>query len=137
MKNKCCKLKRTIALAVLTALALSFVPALAEKYSAVVSQSSVNVYSDAKLLKSAGTLDGYTVVAVLEENGATAKIKYGGFTLYTDSGALTKVSDFAIPGEFNAATYVFQNPDVTSRSVSVKAGTQGSFPRSLVPVLFM
>ncbi|MCF0120199.1 MAG: SH3 domain-containing protein, partial [Oscillospiraceae bacterium] len=124
MKNKCCSLKRIVSLMILLAMLLSCAPAMAEGYSAVVNQSSVGVYSDAKMTKSAGTLSGYTVVTVLSVDGTVAKIRCGGFTLYTDLYALTKVSDFAIPAEFNAATFVFQDPDVTSRSVTVKAGMQ-------------
>lgn len=107
----------------LTALALMSSCALAESYVAAVTQKSAPVYSDAKMLHDIGELAGYSVVKVEAENGNVAKVRYNGSTLYMNKSALTNIEDFAIPGKFTAATFVFQEPDISSSSMPVKAGT--------------
>ena len=124
MKNKSCKMKRILALTIALATLLGCASALAESYSAVIADASLTVYADAALSQRVGELDGYTLVTVNAEKDGVAQLKYGSKTLYARASALRAVNDIAIPATASQDTRVFEAPDLNSRSVALKAGTQ-------------
>ena len=124
MKNKSCKMKRILALTIALATLLGCAPALAESYSAVIADASLTVYADAALSQRVGELDGYTLVTVNAEKDGVAQLKYGSKTLYARASTLRAVNDIAIPATASQDTRVFEAPDLNSRSVALKAGTQ-------------
>ena len=123
MKNRSCKIKRILALAIALATLLGCAPALAERYQAVIADASLTVYADAALSQKAGELDGYTLVTVNATENGVAQIKYGSYTVYARADALQAVDDIAIPATANQDTRVFEAPDLNSRSAALKAGT--------------
>lgn len=124
MKNKSCILKRVLALILALTTLLPCAPALAESYTAVVSENQLSVYADAKFTRKIADLDGYTLVNVKAVKGEIAQIKYQGYTLYTQLDGLTKVEDIAVPGVTTRNTYVFEEADLNSRKVAVVQGTE-------------
>lgn len=124
MKNKSCILKRMLALVLALMTLLPCAPALAESYTAVVSENQLSVYADAKFTRKIADLDGYTLVNVKAVKGEIAQIKYQGYTLYTQLDGLTKVEDIAVPGVTTRNTYVFEEADLSSRKVAVAQGTE-------------
>ncbi len=123
MNNKCCKFKRITALLLMLLMLLSGAPALAESYSAAVTDS-VAAYADASLTRKVGDLERYDVVTVTGIKGEVARIRYGGYTMYTRLGALVAVKDFATAATVQTAGRVYQSPDTTSQSLALKQGTQ-------------
>ena len=123
MNNKCCKFKRITALLLMLLMLLPGAPALAESYSAAVTDD-VAAYADASLTRKVGDLERYTVVTVTGIKGEVARIRYGGYTMYTKLGALAAVKDFATAATVQTANRVYQSPDTSSQSLALKQGTQ-------------
>lgn len=125
MFNKCCLSKRIPALILALCLLLGVAPtALADNYPAAVFSDSLSVYADAACTQKVADLDRYTVVTVTGVNGDVARVKYGGYTLYTASAGIRSVEDFARSAQVNQNTYVFESANLESRKIAVKAGTQ-------------
>ena len=122
MNNKCCKFKRITALLLMLLMLLPGAPALAESYSAAVTDS-VAAYADASLTRKVGDLERYDVVTVTGIKGEVARIRYGGYTMYTRLGALVAVKDFATAATVETAGRVYQSPDTSSQSLALKQGT--------------
>ncbi|MDO5323101.1 MAG: peptidoglycan-binding protein [Clostridia bacterium] len=122
MNNKCCKFKRITALLLMLLMLLPSAPALAESYSAAVTDS-VAAYADASLTRKVGDLERYDVVTVTGIKGEVARIRYGGYTMYTRLGALVAVKDFATAATVQTANRVYQSPDTSSQSLALKQGT--------------
>ena len=122
MNNKSCKLKRIAALLLMLLMLLPTTPALAESYSAAVTDD-VAAYADAALSRKVGTLERYTVVTVTGVQGQIARIRYSGYTMYTKLSALVAVKDFATPASVREASRVYESPDASSRSLALKQGT--------------
>ena len=122
MNNKCCKFKRITALLLMLLMLLPSAPALAESYSAAVTDD-VAAYADAALTRKVGDLERYDVVTVTGIKGEVARIRYGGYTMYTKLGALVAVKDFATAATVQTAGRVYQSPDTTSQSLALKQGT--------------
>ena len=122
MNNKSCKLKRIAALLLMLLMLLPTTPALAESYSAAVTDD-VAAYADAALSRKVGTLERYTVVTVTGVQGQIARIRYSGYTMYTKLSALVAVKDFATPASVREASRVYEGPDASSRSLALKQGT--------------
>ena len=122
MNNKCCKFKRITALLLMLLMLLPSAPALAESYSAAVTDS-VAAYADASLTRKVGDLERYDVVTVTGIKGEVARIRYGGYTMYTKLGALVAVKDFATAATVQTAGRVYQSPDTSSQSLALKQGT--------------
>ena len=122
MNNKCCKFKRITALLLMLLMLLPGAPALAESYSAAVTDS-VAAYADASLTRKVGDLERYDVVTVTGIKGEVARIRYGGYTMYTRLGALVAVKDFATAATVQTAGRVYQSPDTSSQSLALKQGT--------------
>lgn len=123
MNNKSCKLKRIAALLLMLLLMLPSAPALAESYSAAVADD-VAAYADAALTRRVGTLERYTVVTVTGVQGQIARIRFGGYTMYTQLSALVAVKDFATPATVQTANRVYELPDVSSQSLALTQGAQ-------------
>ena len=122
MNNKSCKLKRIAALLLMLMLMLPTTPAVAESYSAAVTDG-VAAYADAGLSRKVGTLERYTVVTVTGVQGQVARIRYSGYTMYTKLSALVAVTDFATPATVRETSRVYESPDTSSRSLALKQGT--------------
>ena len=122
MNNKCCKFKRITALLLMLLMLLPSAPALAESYSAAVTDG-VAAYADASLTRKVGDLERYDVVTVTGINGEVARIRYGGYTMYTKLSALVAVKDFATAATVQTANRVYQSPDTSSQSLALKQGT--------------
>ena len=122
MNNKCCKFKRITALLLMLLMLLPSAPALAESYSAAVTDS-VAAYADASLTRKVGDLERYDVVTVTGIKGEVARIRYGGYTMYTKLSALVAVKDFATAATVQTAGRVYQSPDTSSQSLALKQGT--------------
>ena len=122
MNNKSCKFKRITALLLMLLMLLPSAPALAESYSAAVTDS-VAAYADASLTRKVGDLERYDVVTVTGIKGEVARIRYGGYTMYTKLGALVAVKDFATAATVQTAGRVYQSPDTSSQSLALKQGT--------------
>ena len=122
MNNKSCKFKRITALLLMLLMLLPSAPALAESYSAAVTDS-VAAYADASLTRKVGDLERYDVVTVTGINGEVARIRYGGYTMYTKLSALVAVKDFATAATVQSANRVYQSPDTSSQSLALKQGT--------------
>ena len=122
MNNKSCKLKRIAALLLMLLLMLPTTPAVAESYSAAVTDG-VAAYADAGLSRKVGTLERYTVVTVTGVQGQVARIRYSGYTMYTKLSALVAVTDFATPATVRETSRVYESPDTSSRSLALKQGT--------------
>lgn len=123
MKNVSCKIKRITALLLMLMLLLPSAPALAESYSAAVTDD-VAAYADASLERKVGDLERYTVVTVTGVKGDVARIRYSGYTLYTRLSALVAVKDFATAATVSQTGKVYEAPDTSSRSLSLKKGAQ-------------
>ena len=80
MNHKSCKFKRITALLLMLLMLLPGVPALAESYSAAVTDD-VAAYADASFTRKVGDLERYDVVTVTGIKGDVARIRYGGYTL--------------------------------------------------------
>ncbi len=124
MFNKSCFIKKILAFVMVLCLLPICAPALADNYPAAVYSNSLAVYADAACTQKVADLDRYTVVTVTGVNGETARIKYGGYTLYTASAGIKSVEDFAKSAQANQNTYIFESADIESRKIAVKAGTQ-------------
>lgn len=122
MMNKSCNMKRILALILAVLTLLPAVPALAESYSAVTGQNGLAVYADAEMSKRIADLDPFTVLTVNAVKGDVAQIRYGGYTVYADKNAVTSIEDIAIPAKANQNTMVFEEADLLSRNIEVKAG---------------
>ena len=122
MNNKSCKFKRITALLLMLLMLLPSAPALAESYSAAVTDG-VAAYADAALTRKVGDLERYDVVTVTGINGEVARIRYGGYTMYTKLSALVAVKDFATAATVQTANRVYQSPDTSSQSLALKQGT--------------
>ena len=121
MKNQSRRLIRILAFTLALMLTLG-APALAERYSALVSSESASVYADAALTKKLGTLDALTIVTVGAEKNGVAAIQINGNTAYVSAASLTAVQDIAIPATVSADTFVYAEPSTSARSVALKAG---------------
>ena len=124
MFNKSCITKKILAFVMVLCLLPVCAPALADNYAAAVYSNSLSVYADADCTRKVADLDRYTVVTVTGVNGEVARIKYGGYTLYTASAGIKSVEDFAQSAQANQNTYIFESADTESRNIAVKAGTQ-------------
>lgn len=124
MTNKSCKMKRILALILALASLMGTVPALAEGYNAVTGQNGLAVYADADLLEWVADLEPFTLVSVTAVKEEVARIRYGGYTLYTEEASLYSVDELATPGVVNQNTRVYEEPDLLSRSTAVKAGLE-------------
>ena len=124
MINKSCRIKRILAVVMVLCLLPICAPALADNYPAAVYSSRLAVYADAACTEKVAELDRYTVVTVTGVNGEVARIKYGGYTLYTASEGIRSVEDFAKSAKANQNTYIFESANLDSRKIGVKAGTQ-------------
>ena len=122
MNNKSCKFKRITALLLMLLMLLPSAPALAESYSAAVTDG-VAAYADASLTRKVGDLERYDVVTVTGIKGEVARIRYGGYTMYTKLSALVAVKDFATAATVQTAGRVYQSPDTSSQSLALKQGT--------------
>lgn len=124
MFNRSCLTKRILSLIVALCLLCACVPvALADNYLAAVYGNGLSVYADASCTQKVAELDRYTVVTVTAVNGDVARIKYGGYTLYTASAGVKSIEDFAQSAQTNQNTYVFESPDTTAEKMTVKKGT--------------
>ena len=117
MKNQSRRLIRILAFTLALMLTLG-APALAERYSALVSSESASVYADAALTKKLGTLDALTIVTVGAEKNGVAAIQINGNTAYVSAASLTAVQDIAIPATVSADTFVYAEPSTSARSVA-------------------
>lgn len=122
MMNKSRSTKRILALILALITLLPCAPALAESYSAILTKDAA-VYADANFSRKIADLEAYTLVTVKAVAQNVAQVKYKGYTVYTGANVLKAVDDIAVPGVVTESTYVFESPDLLSRSVSVKAGT--------------
>ena len=94
MKKTCNVMKKIMACILLTALIITCAPvAMAETFSAIVTDSSMAVYNNSSLSKKLGTLKKGTVVQVTDYSGKVAKIKYNGNTGFAKISAM----DFLVP----------------------------------------
>lgn len=124
MFNKSCLIKRITAFMVALCLLCGCVPAaFADNYLAAVYGDGLSVYADAACTQKVTELKRYTVVTVTGVNGDIARIKYGGYTLYTASAGVKSIEDFAKSAQTNQNTYVFESADTASRKTTVKKGT--------------
>ena len=123
MNHKSCKFKRITALLLMLLMLLPSAPALAESYSAAVTDD-VAAYADASFTRKVGDLERYDVVTVTGIKGDVARIRYGGYTLYTELSALVAVKDFATAATVQTASRVYEEPDTSSRNLALKKGTQ-------------
>ncbi len=124
MRNKSKNMIRIIALALTLATMMTFVPALAESYSAAVTAGQIAVYADPGLSTAVGALNYHTIFIVNATNENVAQISYGGYTLYCDMSGITAISDIGISATFNQDSRVFEYPSTASRSAFVGAGLQ-------------
>ena len=99
-------------------------PALAETFSAIVTASSMAVYSDGKLTKQAGTLPRDTVVRITSYDDKAARITYGGKTGYARTRDMQAVEDVAAHAVTNTTATVYQQPMDTARHSTVRKGTR-------------
>ena len=99
-------------------------PAMAETFSAIVTASSMTVYSDQKLTKKAGELEKDTVVRITSYNDRAAKITYGGKTGYARTSDMQAVEDVAAHAVTNTTATVYQQPLETARHSTVRKGTR-------------
>ena len=116
------KMKRILALILVIAAMLPAVPALAESYQAVVTASSLKVYSKASLTGNSVTLDTYSIVTVSAVSGNVAKLKYGKYVGYASASGLSRLSEVAIPAVTNRSTRIYEKPSASARSVTVAKG---------------
>ncbi len=123
MKNER-RTKSLLALILIVTLVLSFTPALAEGYTAIISETMLPVYSDANLTQQAGQLAGFTVVTVDAVKGDVARIQYGKYTLFADATALVDIEDIAIPAVVSQDTRVYQQPNLNSRHLALQKGLE-------------
>ena len=121
MKNLSRRAIRVLAFVLTLALMMS-APALAERYSALVSSQTATVYADAALTKTLGTLEALTLVTVGAEKNGVAAIRINGKTAYMSAASLTAVEDIAIPATVSADTRVYAEPSTDARNVALKAG---------------
>ena len=96
--------------------------ALAESFSAAVKVKSMKVYADASGQSYLGSLSKKTIVTVEEYEGGVARIRYNGMTGYAKVSDMRTVESFAKKAKTNTNTRVYQQPDASSASVSVKSG---------------
>ena len=105
--------KRIIAIIALMALILPLLPvfSLAEGYSAMVSEKTLEVYSDSALSNKAFELARFDIVTIQQIIGDVAAITYRKKSGYCASGALTPVSDMAVEAYVNQqGVYIFSEP---------------------------
>ncbi len=125
--NRFTKKLRIIAVALMTVIVMSLMPvsALAEAYSAVVTDKSVKVYTDPALSDYAGVLKRGNIVVVEEANGKVAMISYKGKSgYYCEISALTDVLEVGMPVIVNTDSTAYEMPDTASASIEVKRGTE-------------
>ena len=118
--------RRIIAIIVLTALILLLLPvfSLAEDYSAMVSEKTVDVYSDSALKNKAFDLARFDIVNVQQIIGDVAAITYRKKSGYCAASALTPVSDMAVEAYVNQkGAYIFSEPNEFSATKAIKKGT--------------
>ena len=125
MKRKQNARHRLTALLIAAALMLCAVPsALSETFSAIVTASSMTVYSDAKLTKAAGKLDQGEVVQVTAYSGKAARISYEGREGYARVSDMKSVESVAAKGVVNADSRVYSRPAGSGDSVKIAEGSQ-------------
>ena len=118
-------IKRLTALAVALLLTLPCAaPALADAFAAVVTADSMAVYQEASMSTPQGSLPKNTVVRITGFSTTIAKISYNGNTGYAKVSDMKRLDETAKKAVVSAAAPVYKEPEETSQSVLVKAGTQ-------------
>jgi len=124
MKKQGRLISRMIAVLLALTLLMSCLPAaLAESFSAYVKSASMAVYSDASLSRRIGTLNQYTVVTVTDFSGSVAKISAYGNSGYAKVSDMNPVAAVAVEVTARYATRAYQQPDLSSASISIPKGT--------------
>ncbi len=115
---------RTFTAAALAVLLLltGAVPALAETFSAIVTEKSVPVYGEASMTEKLGSLDRYAVVRVVGYSNSIAKISYNGRIGYAPVSGFKRVDEVAKKAVTASAAPVYEQPDTQSRHVSAPKG---------------
>ena len=115
-------LRRLLALTALLFIA-ACMPAFAD--TGMISGKNARIYANSSLTGENVTVKQYTLVNVIENKDGVAKISANGYTVYIDSGMLTVFDeDDAQKMEFSKNARVYAYPSTSSRSVSVKKGTE-------------
>lgn len=118
-------MKRIAALLLVLALLLASGPAaLAETFSAIVTASSMDVYSDKNMTRFIGSLKQYTVVQVNSYSNGIAGITFHGISGYAASADMDKVSTFGKRAVVIAASRIYSSPNRESTSVILAKGTR-------------
>ena len=125
MMNKSCTFKRILALIlVLTSLVCGAPAAMAESYTAIVTDAAFAVYRDAALTQKISDLPAATLATVVAEKDGVLMLYYKGYAVYAANSGISRVDDIAIPGVFSQNTRVFESPDLLSRSAAVSQGLE-------------
>ena len=125
MINHSCTFRRILALILAVLIMASCAPAaLAESYTAIVTDETYAVYKDAALTQKIADLPRFTLLAVVAEKDNVAMIRYKGYTVYADGSALTDIEEIAIPGVVSQDTRVFESADLLSRSAAMSKGLE-------------
>lgn len=117
---------KRLAAAVLAALLLlmSAAPAMAEKFSAIVTADSMAVYGEASLSRQLGTLNKNTVVQITGYTSTIARISYNGKVGYAKVSDMKRVDEDAQKAVLNTAAPVYKEAQTDSLSVKAPEGTR-------------
>ena len=115
------KLLRSIALLCALFIALSGIAGLAEE-QAIVLDSSIKVYSDAKLTHRVGKLSRFEVVTVADVRGGVTKVLSNGRTGFVASSDIQIIEELSVPVVVNTNTRVYKSPSKSSDSERLKKG---------------
>lgn len=103
-------------------LAFTFICGANAEYSAIVTQPQAAVYADENCLWQIGALPFAAVVSVESDGGTGARIRFGDYTGYMQSGSIVEIARIATRVETNADTRVFAFPDFGSMSIPIPRG---------------
>ena len=125
MKKSFQRLKRTLALGIIIAIALSIliVPASAESIYAYVSgPDNLAAYADASLSNRIGSLNAYAVVQVVDYSGSAAAVLYNGAGCFVSIGGLTPLVRDDNARVVTESTSVYASPSTSAASIRVPKG---------------
>ncbi len=125
MKKSFQRLKRTLALGIMIAIALSIliVPASAESIYAYVSgPDNLAAYADASLSNRIGSLNAYAVVQVVDYSGSAAAVLYNGAGCFVSIGGLTPLVRDDNARVVTESTSVYASPSTSAASIRVPKG---------------
>ena len=118
-------MKRILAALLALALLAACAPAaLAEAFSAVVTEDSMDVYRDKEMTELLGSLKKYSVVQVSGHSGGIASITFHGVAGYAASADMQAVSEYGKRAVLAAASKIYASPNRASESVTAAKGTR-------------